>query len=484
MGTMTFTGESRLDISAHSNSSYQHDFNAQLPFVNYGKINVNTDASAIYEKYPVVIENATMYNFGNMDIKCINGTLGEINHLSQTGGGIKMYSARLFNGGTISLDVLQGTGLYIDHLFYNPADSKGMNQESLTCSEKQYSTLTNYVGGIVNVKTNKNSIGIWMGQDVELNNKGKITFEFNNKAETENNYSLLLAQHYNTNLYIDPTVNNDGNIINNGCFVHTRDGVEPIWNGNPFTGTGKMILMPKETSSDDPTDDPGSGDDPSDDPGSGDDSSTGGGGNTTTNPSGQTQGSTGSTDSTGTTETTSQTTPAPAGTELKPEETSDPAATYKVTSDDSGTPTVTYTGTINKKATNVTIPATVTVNGVEYKVTSVADNAFKGNKKLKSVTINANIDTIGNNAFSGCTSLTKITLPANTVKLGNNAFKGCKKLKTLTIKSTKLTTKSISKNAFKGITTKTTIKVPKKMKKAYTKLFRKKGLSKKVKIKS
>lgn len=68
-------------------------------------------------------------------------------------------------------------------------------------------------------------------------------------------------------------------------------------------------------------------------------------------------------------------------------------------------------------------------------------------------------------------------------KLGKNAFKGCKKLKTLTIKSKKLTAKSISKDAFKGLTKKTVIKVPKSKKAAYTKLFRKKGLSKKVKIK-
>ena len=41
----------------------------------------------------------------------------------------------------------------------------------------------------------------------------------------------------------------------------------------------------------------------------------------------------------------------------------------------------------------------------------------------------------------------------------------------------------IADNAFKGVGKKVTIKVPKKMKKKYTKLFRKKGLSKKVKIK-
>ena len=62
-------------------------------------------------------------------------------------------------------------------------------------------------------------------------------------------------------------------------------------------------------------------------------------------------------------------------------------------------------------------------------------------------------------------------------------FKVCKKLKTITIKSKKLTAKNIKKGAFKGLGKGVTIKVPKGKKKAYTTLFRKKGLSKNVKIK-
>ena len=53
-----------------------------------------------------------------------------------------------------------------------------------------------------------------------------------------------------------------------------------------------------------------------------------------------------------------------------------------------------------------------------------------------------------------------------------------------TIKSKKLTNKNVAKKAFSGVGNKVVIKVPKAKKKAYTTLFRKKGLSKKVKIKS
>ena len=105
------------------------------------------------------------------------------------------------------------------------------------------------------------------------------------------------------------------------------------------------------------------------------------------------------------------------------------------------------------------IPATVKVKGVSYKVTSIAKNAFKNNKKLKKVTIGANITSIGANAFSGC-----------------------KVLKNVVVKSTKL--KTIGKNAFKGIQKKAVIKVPAKKLKAYKKLFGSKaGIKKTMKIK-
>lgn len=124
--------------------------------------------------------------------------------------------------------------------------------------------------------------------------------------------------------------------------------------------------------------------------------------------------------------------------------------------------------------TKVSIPSTVT---------KIGDQAFSGDKKLKSATIGNNVTEIGDKAFANCSSLTSITIPKKVNKLGANVFKGAKKLKTITVKNTKLNSKNVSKNAFKGISNKTVIKVPKSKKKAYTTLFRKKGLSKKVKIK-
>lgn len=103
----------------------------------------------------------------------------------------------------------------------------------------------------------------------------------------------------------------------------------------------------------------------------------------------------------------------------------------------------------NKNAKSVTIPAAIKVSGVTYKVTSIGAKAFNGNKKLSKVTIGANVKAISNNAF----------------------FK-CPMLKTVTIKSVLLTKKMASKKAFKGVSKKMVIKVPKKVKKSYVKIFR------------
>lgn len=103
----------------------------------------------------------------------------------------------------------------------------------------------------------------------------------------------------------------------------------------------------------------------------------------------------------------------------------------------------------NKKAKRVTIPAVIKVNGVTYKVTSIGAKAFNGSKKLSKVTVGTTIK-----------------------KISNNAFFKCRSLKTVTIKSVLLTKKTANKKAFKGISRKMVMKVPKKMKKVYVKIFK------------
>lgn len=109
-----------------------------------------------------------------------------------------------------------------------------------------------------------------------------------------------------------------------------------------------------------------------------------------------------------------------------------------VTSSSKKNPTVTVTKIMDKKAKKLTIPATVKVKGVTYKVTAISDRAFKGNKKLTTVTIGSNVTKIGIGAFYGCKNLKKITVTAGKLTtINRSVFKGVKKNVTISVKGTK-----------------------------------------------
>lgn len=76
----------------------------------------------------------------------------------------------------------------------------------------------------------------------------------------------------------------------------------------------------------------------------------------------------------------------------------------------------------SKLSGNVEIQTTVVINDQTYKVTSIADNAFKGNTAITSVTIPNSITQIGTNAFEGCTSLSEINIGNAVSSIGSKAF--------------------------------------------------------------
>lgn len=180
-------------------------------------------------------------------------------------------------------------------------------------------------------------------------------------------------------------------------------------------------------------------------------------------------------------------------------------ARYKVVKPGTENATVEYVKS-TATGTSLTVPATVTIDGVIYRVTSIGANAFKNNtkllkvkigenvttigagafygcSKLKSITLGKNVTSIGNKAFYKCTRLTKITIPSKVKKIGKQAFYNCRKLKNITIKTSKLTSGRVGSKAFKGIHSKAVIKVPKKKLKSYRKLLKARGIGKKVKVK-
>ena len=87
-----------------------------------------------------------------------------------------------------------------------------------------------------------------------------------------------------------------------------------------------------------------------------------------------------------------------------------------------------YTGSI-------TIPSTVTYNGVTYSVTYIEAEAFLGCSGLTSVTIPNSVTSIVDGAFNGCKGLTTVIIPDGVTSIENSVFYGCSGLKSVTIPS-------------------------------------------------
>lgn len=148
---------------------------------------------------------------------------------------------------------------------------------------------------------------------------------------------------------------------------------------------------------------------------------------------------------------------------------------YKVTGND--TVEVKNMTAKGKAKSSVKIAKTIKANGKTYKVTAIAANALKGNKKVTSVSIGSNVEKIGKKAFANCTKLKTVTVNGNKLKtIGQSAFSGDKKLKTVNLKKVK-TLKTVGKSAFKGVSKKITVKVPKNKKAAYVRIFKKGGIA-------
>ena len=118
---------------------------------------------------------------------------------------------------------------------------------------------------------------------------------------------------------------------------------------------------------------------------------------------------------------------------------------YKITFSHASEGTVAVSG-VKKSVKKVTIPPTVKIGNITFKVTSIASKAFTKAKKLNKVEIGANI-----------------------TKIDSKAFYNLKKLKTITFKTLKAP--KIASKAFKGTHAKCKVTVPKKMsKKEFNKL--------------
>ena len=122
----------------------------------------------------------------------------------------------------------------------------------------------------------------------------------------------------------------------------------------------------------------------------------------------------------------------------------------------------------NEYSGSITIPATVTHNGVEYNVTSIGGDAFAYCSSLTAITIPEGVTSIGNSAFAYCTNLTDITLPESVTSIGNSAFRDCSSLTDITLPEG---VTSIGERAFGGCSSLTAIVLPKNVKYIYSEAF-------------
>lgn len=98
---------------------------------------------------------------------------------------------------------------------------------------------------------------------------------------------------------------------------------------------------------------------------------------------------------------------------------------YRITKSDAANGTAAAVKLTGKKKTKITIPAVVVKDGYTFKVTAINKNAFRKNKKVKTVVIGSNVTNIGEKAFFNCTKLKNITFKGKKApKIGKRAFKG------------------------------------------------------------
>ncbi len=172
----------------------------------------------------------------------------------------------------------------------------------------------------------------------------------------------------------------------------------------------------------------------------------------------------------------------------------------------------------------VTIPASVKVGKLSYKVTAIGAKAFRNDKVLTTLTIGKYVKAIGKNAFAGCTKLKTVkggaavttvsasafsgdtnltafpflkklvtvgtsafqnckalksfTLGTKVKSIGKKAFYQCKALETITVKTTLLSSSNVKAAAFKGTPANAIFNIPKSKGTAYRKLLISKGAKK------
>lgn len=95
----------------------------------------------------------------------------------------------------------------------------------------------------------------------------------------------------------------------------------------------------------------------------------------------------------------------------------------------------------------VTIPETVTNEGITYLVTGISENGFKDCVGMTSISIPDSVNSIGEEAFTNCSGLTDISIPDGVTSIANGTFSNCNFLMSISLPDS---LESIGDSAFLG----------------------------------
>lgn len=118
--------------------------------------------------------------------------------------------------------------------------------------------------------------------------------------------------------------------------------------------------------------------------------------------------------------------------------------------------TVAVTSNTTKYSGSITIPSSVSNEGITYTVTDIGYSAFLNCTGLTGISLPATLKTIGQQAFSGCSVLTSVNLPASVTGLGASAFAYCSALTSINIPRVK----GIDSNVFTECSKLTSLVLP------------------------
>lgn len=114
-------------------------------------------------------------------------------------------------------------------------------------------------------------------------------------------------------------------------------------------------------------------------------------------------------------------------------------------------------GEAGSQVTKLVIPASVSQDGTEYKVTSLAPNCCDNNPNLRSVALGEYVEEIGDFAFRNCTGISSVSFNEGLKSIGASSFYKCQSITGLTLPST---LESIGDLAFYGASAIPSVEIP------------------------